>query len=102
MIDTIFYIIKLELKYSVYHILHHTGISKDLHVLDNFLVDGTVLLNTGVAKTVVSMTSNALLLDRESVKEKESKEDNKGVRREEETQTGNFKEQGKFIILDQF
>ena len=100
--STIFYIIKLELKYSVYHILHHTGISKDLHVLDNFLVDGTVLLNTGVAKTVVSMTSNALLLDRESVKEKENKEDNKGVRRAEETQTGNIKDQGNFIILDQF
>ena len=100
--STIFYIIKLELKYSVHRILHHTGISKDLHLLDNFLVDGTVLLNTGVAKTVVSMTSNALLLDRESVKEKENKEDNKGVRREEETQTGNIKEQGKSIILDQF
>ena len=98
----IFYAIKLELKYCVYHILHHTGISKDLHVLDNFLVDGTVLLNTGVAKTVVSMTSNALLLDRESMKEKENKEDNKGVRREEEAQTGNIKDQGKFIILDQF
>ena len=100
--SNLFYIIKLEIKYSVYPILHHTGISKDLHLLDNFLVDGTVLLNTGVAKTVVSMTSNALLLDRESMKEKENKEDNKGVRREEETQTGNIKEQGKSIILDQF
>ena len=100
--SNLFYIIKLEIKYSVYPILHHTGISKDLHLLDNFLVDGTVLLNTGVAKTVVSMTSNALLLDRESMKEKENKEDNKEVRRTEEAQTGNFKEQGKFIILDQF
>ena len=98
----IFYTIKLELRNSVHRILHHTGISKDLHLLDNFLVDGTVLLNTGVAKTVVSMTSNALLLDRESMKEKENKEDNKEVRRTEEAQTGNFKEQGKFIILDQF
>ena len=68
-------------------------------------MDGTVLLNTGVGKTVHAMSSNPLLLDRnkESVKEKEIKEDMKG-----KEGTGNkplmetSTDQGNLFIQNQF
>ena len=68
-------------------------------------MDGTVLLNTGVGKTVHAMSSNSLLLDRnkESVKEKEIKEDMKG---KEGTGNNTLMEisidQGNLFIQNQF
>ena len=40
-----------------------SGVSKDLQALDLILVDGTVLMNSGIAKTIVAMTTNPHLLD---------------------------------------
>ena len=36
---------------------------KDLQALDTLLVDGTVLMNSGVAKTVVAISTNTQLAD---------------------------------------
>ena len=74
-------------------------------MLDNFLVDGTVLLNTGVGKTVHAMSSNPLLLDRnkDSVNEKEIKEDIKekeGTGRKTQMETST--DQGNLYVQNQF
>jgi hypothetical protein len=40
-----------------------SGMCKDLQALDTLLVDGTVLMNSGVAKTVVAISTNTQLAD---------------------------------------
>ena len=86
--------------YTHTHTNIHTGIAKDLQSLDNFLVDGTVLLNTGVAKTIVAMSTNALLLDRERQTEKGMEVPTERVKNKNDAEDVDKETEGTRIIME--